>query len=107
MSGGTGTPLPRPVRRAGRSSQLHLRPQSERIMALNARVHTAADGRLSPVQVRVTKLVADGLTDAQIARELTWTEGAVSTEVAKARARLEALNRAHLAAIALRRGLIT
>lgn len=104
MSAGPG-PLD-PVRRAGRTSALAARSRAERLAALSARAHVTEDGRLSQVQTGIVRMIADGLTDAQIAARMRWTEQAVSAEVARSRARVGALNRAHLVAVALRRKLI-
>lgn len=100
-----GAPWSRPVHRARRVSEPHTVPQ---VAAPVAPVRRAAalTGNLTRFQVAIVRLVAEGYTDAKIAAELGLTEGTVSTEIRRARTRLDAANRAHLAAIAIRRRII-
>ena len=100
-----GTSPPRPVRRAHRANEPHTVPQVSS-PAASGRLSAALTGELTRFQWTIVRLVADGLTDAMIAAELGTTLRTVQTEVVRARTRLDASNRAHLAAIAVRRGII-
>jgi DNA-binding NarL/FixJ family response regulator len=62
---------------------------------------------LSPRQREVLQLVADGLTEAQIAGRLVVSYGTVKTHKADTFKRLGARSAAQAVAIAYRRGLIT
>jgi DNA-binding NarL/FixJ family response regulator len=62
--------------------------------------------RLSPRELQVLKLLADGLENKQIARELGISEATVKTYVKGIFERLEARSRAEAVANGLRRGLI-
>lgn len=61
---------------------------------------------LSQRERAVTVLVAEGLTNAAIARELSVAESTVKTHLAHVLDKLGARDRAHAVAIALRTGLI-
>jgi DNA-binding NarL/FixJ family response regulator len=56
--------------------------------------------------VRVLRLIAEGKTVAEIAREMRVTQYAVRAHVRFALAELEAVNRPHAVAIAFREGLL-
>ena len=61
---------------------------------------------LSERQVQVLALVAEGLTDDEIARQLDLSAKTVGHYLDTARARLEARSRAQAVARALRQGLL-
>lgn len=61
---------------------------------------------LTTRNVEVLRLIADGLTDAQIGAELHLAEGTVAAHVVSLYRRLEAKNRAHAVAIGYRRGIL-
>ena len=67
--------------------------------------HVAEDA-LSPVEVRILRLIADGNSNKDIAVKLSLTQGAVKNQVRSILSKLDAKDRAHAAAIALRRGVI-
>lgn len=62
--------------------------------------------RLSPVELQVLKLIAEGLTDEAIAERLGIKRSTVETYWRRGQAKLQAQNRAHAVAIAVREGLI-
>jgi DNA-binding NarL/FixJ family response regulator len=72
--------------------------------------HVEADVRtrraLSARELAVLGHIADGMTDRQIARQLTLGEQTVKTYVRNILAKLDAHNRAHAVAIGVRHGLI-
>lgn len=59
------------------------------------------DADLSPAEQRVTALVAEGLSDAQIAQALSLSPRTVECHVASARRRLGLRSRSHLASVAV------
>ena len=61
---------------------------------------------LSARELEVVHLVAEGLTDAEIAGLVGITERTARAHVAAARYKLDARSRTHLAVLALRRRLI-
>jgi DNA-binding CsgD family transcriptional regulator len=61
---------------------------------------------LSPRQLEVLQLVADGLASKTIARELDVSEETIKSHLKRITTVLEANNRAHMVAIAFRRGLL-
>lgn len=61
---------------------------------------------VTPRQAEVLRLMADGLTNAEIAVELRWSEETIKTEVQRLLRMFGAAHRAQLVMIALRRGLI-
>ena len=63
-------------------------------------------GRLSEREASVLRLVAEGLSNKQIASKLGIAERTVKMHVASAMNKLGAENRAHAAAVALRGGLL-
>ena len=67
--------------------------------------HVGEDA-LSPAEVRVLRLIADGNSNEDIAVKLSVTQGAVKNQVRRILSKLGANDRAHAAAIALRRGII-
>ncbi|MGH8524339.1 MAG: response regulator [Gammaproteobacteria bacterium] len=67
--------------------------------------HSAEDV-LSPVEVRVLRLIADGLTNKEIAGQLSVTEDAVKGQVRNILSKLGANDRTHAAMIGLKRGII-
>lgn len=68
---------------------------------------TEESAELSPRENEVLKLVADGLENKQIARELGISEATVKTYLKNVFGKLGARGRAEAVAIGLRRGLIT
>lgn len=62
--------------------------------------------RLTPRELEVLKLTAEGLTSAQIAGQLVISPKTVSSHIERLLAKLEAKNRAEAVAIAVRDGII-
>lgn len=58
-------------------------------------------------QLEVTRLVAQGLENEQIAHELYMGLGTVKSHLSYAMKKLHAKNRAHLVYLAMQKGLIT
>ena len=67
--------------------------------------HSAED-QLSPAEVRVLVLIAQGKSNKEIAAELAATEDAVKGQVRNILAKLGANDRTHAAMIGLKRGII-
>ena len=67
--------------------------------------HSAEDA-LSPVEVRVLRLIAEGNTNKEIAAQLSVTEDAVKGQVRNILSKLGANDRTQAAMIGLRRGII-
>ena len=67
--------------------------------------HSAED-ELSPAEVRVLLLIAEGKSNKQIAAELALTEDAVKGQVRNILSKLDANDRTHAAMIGLKRGII-
>jgi DNA-binding NarL/FixJ family response regulator len=66
----------------------------------------AAREALSPSETRVLRLIADGLSNKQIAATLSITEEAVKGQVKSILSKLDARDRTHAAVIGVRNGLI-
>jgi DNA-binding NarL/FixJ family response regulator len=66
----------------------------------------AAGEALSPSETRVLSLIADGLSNKQIAATLSITEEAVKGQVKSILSKLDARDRTHAAVIGVRNGLI-
>jgi DNA-binding NarL/FixJ family response regulator len=66
----------------------------------------ALQDALSPVEVRILCLIAEGNSNKEIAEQLSLTEDAVKGQVRSILAKLGANDRAHAAAIGLKRGII-
>lgn len=66
----------------------------------------AAEETLSPAEVRVLRLIADGNTNKQIATQLSVTEDAVKGQVRNILSKLSANDRTHAVTIALKRGVL-
>jgi DNA-binding NarL/FixJ family response regulator len=66
----------------------------------------AAGEALSPSETRVLRLIADGLSNKQIAATLSITEEAVKGQVKSILSKLDARDRTHAAVIGVRNGLI-
>jgi DNA-binding NarL/FixJ family response regulator len=62
---------------------------------------------LSPTEVRVLRLIADGNSNKDIAAELALTEEAVKGQVRSILSKLGANDRTHAAVLALKRGIIS
>jgi len=61
---------------------------------------------LSPSETRVLRLIADGLSNKQIAAQLSLTEEGVKGQVKSILSKLDARDRTHAAAIGIRTGII-
>ena len=66
----------------------------------------AAGEALLPSETRVLRLIADGLSNKQIAARLSITEEAVTGQVKNILSKLDARDRTHAAVIGLRNGII-
>jgi DNA-binding NarL/FixJ family response regulator len=66
----------------------------------------AAQEALSPIEVRVLRLIADGNSNKEIGSQLSFTEDAVKGHVRSILAKLGANDRAHAAVIGLKRGIL-
>jgi DNA-binding NarL/FixJ family response regulator len=66
----------------------------------------AAQEALSPIEVRVLRLIAEGNSNKEIGSHLSFTEDAVKGHVRSILAKLGANDRAHAAVIGLKRGII-
>lgn len=66
----------------------------------------AAGQALSPSETRVLALIADGLSNREIAARLSMTEEAVKGQIKNILAKLDARDRTHAAVIGLRNGII-
>jgi DNA-binding NarL/FixJ family response regulator len=66
----------------------------------------AAEETLSPAEVRVLRLIADGHSNKEIAALLAVTEDAIKGQVRNILAKLGANDRTHAAMIGLKRGII-
>jgi len=66
-----------------------------------------ADAPLSPMEVRVLQLIADGNSNKDIAGKLTITEEAVKGQVRNILSKLAANDRTHAAVLGLKRGIIS
>ena len=64
----------------------------------------AAEEALSPAEVRILQLIADGNTNKEIAGQLSVTEDAVKGQVRNILAKLGANDRTHAVTIAVKRG---
>lgn len=66
----------------------------------------SAEETLSPAEVRVLRLIAEGHTNKEIAAQLSVTEDAVKGQVRSILSKLSASDRTHAAMIGLKRGII-
>jgi DNA-binding NarL/FixJ family response regulator len=66
----------------------------------------AAEETLSPTEVRVLRLIADGNSNKEIAVKLSATEDTVKGQVRSILSKLNASDRTHAAMIGLKRGII-
>src|SRR4030095_12517149 len=87
--------------RAVHSGRKALSPE----ISLELAEHAAQDA-LSPVEVRVLQLIAEGNSNKEIGAQLSLTEDAVKGHVRSILAKLGANDRAHAAVIGLKRGII-
>jgi DNA-binding NarL/FixJ family response regulator len=62
---------------------------------------------LSPMEVRVLQLVADGISNKEIAEKLAVSEESIKGQVRNILSKLGANDRTHAAVLALKRGIIT
>jgi DNA-binding NarL/FixJ family response regulator len=67
----------------------------------------ATDDALSPGEVRVLRLIAEGKANKEIAQRLSTSEAAVKGQVQSILAKLGASDRTHAAVIGLKRGIIS
>jgi DNA-binding NarL/FixJ family response regulator len=67
--------------------------------------HVAQEA-LSPLEVRVLRLIAEGNSNKEIGAQLSFTEDAVKGHVRSILTKLRANDRAHAAVLGLRRGII-
>lgn len=66
----------------------------------------AAEETLSPTEVRVLRLIADGNSNKEIAAKLSATEDTIKGQVRSILSKLNANDRAHAAMIGVKRGII-
>jgi DNA-binding NarL/FixJ family response regulator len=66
----------------------------------------AADDALTPAEVRVLRLIAEGNANKEIAAQLSISEDTVKGQVRSILSKLDAKDRTHAAMIGLRRGII-
>jgi DNA-binding NarL/FixJ family response regulator len=66
----------------------------------------ATDEALTPAEIRVLRLIADGEANKEIAAKLSASEGTIKAHVRSIMAKLSAKDRTHAAMIALKRGII-
>lgn len=66
----------------------------------------ATDEALTPAEIRVLRLIADGEANKEIAAKLAASEGTIKAHVRSIMAKLSAKDRTHAAMIALKRGII-
>ena len=71
-----------------------------------AQAHASHQHQLSPDDVRVLALIANGATNEEIAKETHWSESTVKRKIEEIAATLGARNRAQAVAIAIKEGLI-
>jgi DNA-binding NarL/FixJ family response regulator len=69
-------------------------------------IKPSPDRELSPVEARLLELLADGLSEGEVARELSVPVGHVGSRVDELVAKLRARTTLHALAIAFRRGLL-
>jgi DNA-binding NarL/FixJ family response regulator len=87
--------------RAVHSGRKALSPE----ISLELAEHVMEDA-LSPLEVRVLRLIAEGNSNKEIAAQLLLTEDGVKGQVRSILAKLGANDRAHAAVIGLKRGII-
>ena len=66
----------------------------------------AAEETLSPTEVRVLRLIANGNSNKEIAAKLSATEDTIKGQVRSILSKLNANDRAHAAMIGVKRGII-
>jgi len=66
----------------------------------------ATDEALTPAEVRVLRLIADGEANKEIAAKLSLTEGTIKAHVRSIMSKLGAKDRTQAAMIAVKRGII-
>lgn len=71
-----------------------------------AQAQASHERELSPDDIRVLALIANGTTNEEIAREVHWSESTVKRRIEEIMATLGARNRAHAVSIATKEGLI-
>lgn len=69
--------------------------------------HSSSSAELSAREVEVLQLIADGLTNDEIAAQLYLGVETIKTHAKHIKQRLGGRNRVHVVALALRRGLVT
>ena len=81
-------------------------PECRKAMEVARRIGAAPRSELSPREVEVLRLVAEGLGDRQIAGRLTLSEHTIHRHVANIHTKLRCSSRAAAVALAHRRGLL-
>jgi DNA-binding NarL/FixJ family response regulator len=71
-----------------------------------SRRQTREDFGLSDEEVNLLKLVSEGITNREMAKQLYWSETAVKRKLSGVFLKLDATDRAQAVAVAMRRGLI-
>jgi DNA-binding NarL/FixJ family response regulator len=66
----------------------------------------ATEEALTPAEIRVLRLIAEGEANKEIAAKLSLSEGTIKGQIRNIMAKLEANDRTHAAMIALKRGII-
>ena len=66
----------------------------------------ATDEALTPAEIRILRLIAEGHANKEIAAKLSLTEGTVKGQIRNVLSKLGARDRTHAALIALKRGII-
>jgi DNA-binding NarL/FixJ family response regulator len=66
----------------------------------------ATDEALTPAEIRVLRLIAEGEANKEIAAKLSLSEGTIKGQIRNIMAKLAAKDRTHAAMIALKRGII-
>ena len=82
-------------------------PNSEfRLTGVASLAEHGTDEALTPAEVRVLRLIAEGNANKEIAAQLSLTEDTVKGQVRNVLSKLGAKDRTHAAMIGLRRGII-
>jgi DNA-binding NarL/FixJ family response regulator len=66
----------------------------------------ATEEALTPAEIRVLRLIAEGEANKEIAAKLSLSEGTIKGQIRNIMAKLEANDRTHAAMIGLKRGII-
>lgn len=71
-----------------------------------ARAHTRRESQLSDEELQAMRMIANGATNEEIARDMFWSERTLQRKVEEIIAKLGARNRSQAVAEAIRKGLI-